>query len=97
MYAFPIKLNLWKDVGNTIFPHDFINFPMFWKYDVSFTFQSLETARFQYLSNLEMNGNALLEIYTKLWKAIETGIDFSCTFSKMTIISTKRYKITPDC
>ena len=21
MLAFPIKLNLWKDVGNTIFPH----------------------------------------------------------------------------
>ena len=31
MYAFPIKLNLWKDVGNTIFPHGIINFPKIWK------------------------------------------------------------------
>ena len=51
MYAFPIKLNLWKDVGNTIFPHDFINFPMFWKYDVSFTFQSLERPDFNAFPN----------------------------------------------
>ena len=51
MYAFPIKLNLWKDVGNTIFPHGIINFPKIWKDDVYSTFQSLEWPDFKTFPN----------------------------------------------
>ena len=49
MYAFnfPIKLNLWKDVGNTIFPHGIINFPKIWKDDIyALYFPIFGTARF---------------------------------------------------
>ena len=51
MYAFPIKLNLWKDVGNTIFPRGIINFPKIWKHDVYSTFQSLERPDFKTFPN----------------------------------------------
>ena len=51
MYAFPIKLNLWKDVENTIFPHGIINFPKIWKDDVYSAFQSLEWPDFKTFPN----------------------------------------------
>ena len=46
MFGFLITLNIWKDIGNDIFPNGFINFPKFWKDSLSTTFQLLEGPHF---------------------------------------------------
>ena len=38
--------NVWKDIGNVIFPNGFINFPKFWLDCLSTTFQLLEGQNF---------------------------------------------------
>ena len=44
--------NVWKDIGNVVFPNTFINFPKFWKDCLSTTFQLL--AKFHHLKWMKM-------------------------------------------
>ena len=65
MFGFPITLNIWKDIGNTIFPNGFINFPKFWKDGLSTTFQLLERPDFITFPNWKW-----MEMY--YWKYTES-------------------------
>ena len=65
MFGFPITLNIWKDIGNDIFPNGFINFPKFWKDGLSTTFQLLEGPHFITFPNWKW-----MEMY--YWKYIES-------------------------